>query len=209
MKRKSLWAAWSLGVAFIGLILLLKSGSLQSGDDLLGRTIRSWRSSVLTGALTFLAELGAIPVLLVMLVAVAAWFYFARKRWLEPLILFLAMGGAAGLNSLCKAWIQRVRPTGEQLIEATGYSFPSGNAMVSAAFVGMAVYLWAKLGAEQGRRWKVLSGVLFVFLIGASRVYLGVHYPSDILAGFVAGGAWLSICIGFYGMIDERKRRSR
>lgn len=99
----------------------------------------------------------------------------------------LSMSGGILLNELLKAWFHRDRPT-SALIHQYGLSFPSGHAMMSVAFYGCLGWL----AVQHGRHWGgavALGG--FVLLIGLTRVYLHVHYPTDVAAGFAAGLAWL------------------
>lgn len=101
--------------------------------------------------------------------------------------LLLAMAGGAALNELLKAWFHRDRPT-TALIYQYGLSFPSGHAMLGMAFYGCLAWL----AVQHGRRWGWASLlVLWALLIGLSRVFLHVHYPTDVVAGFAGGTAWL------------------
>ena len=113
----------------------------------------------------------------------------AWRRRGDALFVALAVGGAATLNVLAKAVFQRSRPSlWPQLIPETDYGFPSGHAMGSLAVVAtLLILLWPT-------RWRwpaMLVGVPFALLVGLSRVYLGVHYPSDILAGWSAALLWV------------------
>ena len=132
-------------------------------------------------------EWGVVPVDLVLI----AW--LGLKRWKrEGLFAGLALGGSALLNLATKQWFARERPSlWASIAPETTYSFPSGHAMGSMTLASVAVMLaWHT-------RWRVpvsLAGVAFVLLVGMSRVYLGVHYPSDILAGWCAAGAWSVAC---------------
>ena len=132
-------------------------------------------------------EWGVVPVDLVLI----AW--LGLKRWKrEGLFAGLALGGSALLNLATKQWFARARPSlWASIAPETTYSFPSGHAMGSMTLASVAVMLaWHT-------RWRVpvsLAGVAFVLLVGMSRVYLGVHYPSDILAGWCAAGAWSVAC---------------
>ena len=100
------------------------------------------------------------------------------------------------LNQLLKRILQRPRPTEFRIIEETGYSFPSGHSMVSMAFYGYLIYLIYKYVENRYVKW--ISIVLFSILIcsiGVSRIYLGVHYTSDVLGGFLVSISYLILFI--------------
>lgn len=101
-----------------------------------------------------------------------------------------------GLNQILKYILQRPRPTEYRLIEETGFSFPSGHSMVSMAFYGYLIYLIYKYVKNKDLKW--ISIVLLSILIcsiGISRIYLGVHYTSDVLGGFSISISYLVIYI--------------
>ena len=100
------------------------------------------------------------------------------------------------LNQLLKRILQRPRPTEYRIIEETGYSFPSGHSMISMAFYGYLIYLIYKYVKNKYIKW--ISIVLLSILIcavGISRIYLGVHYTSDVLGGFLISISYLIIYI--------------
>ena len=101
------------------------------------------------------------------------------------------------LNQLLKRILQRPRPTEFRIIEETGYSFPSGHSMVSMAFYGYLIYLIYKYVKNKYVKW-ISIGVLSLLIcsIGISRIYLGVHYTSDVLGGFLISISYLIIYIG-------------
>lgn len=125
-----------------------------------------------------------------------------RRRWGDALFWILAVGGAALLNLAAKAAFGRVRPDlWMSIAPETTYSFPSGHAMGSMALAAaLAVLLWPT-------RWRslaIVGGALFTVLVGVSRVYLGVHYPSDILAGWAASLAWvIGVSVVLYGRMTK------
>jgi membrane-associated phospholipid phosphatase len=108
---------------------------------------------------------------------------YGRHAW----ALLIAMGGGWALNELLKAWFHRPRPTSALLFQM-GLSFPSGHAMMSMAFYGCLAWL---LGREYGRWGWATVLMLWGVLIGFTRVYLHVHYFTDVLAGFAGGLGWL------------------
>lgn len=132
--------------------------------------------------------------------------YLLRRRdRMQAVFWILAVGGAALLNGFAKHVFARTRP--ELWVSAlpeTTFSFPSGHAMQSMAVAaGLVVLAW-----HSRWRWPVaLIGVCFVFLVGLSRVYLGVHFPSDILAGWAASLAWVvGLSVLFKDVLHQRRR---
>ena len=110
--------------------------------------------------------------------------------------IFSNLAIITALNQLLKNILQRPRPTEYRIIEETGYSFPSGHSMISMAFYGYIIYLIYKYVKNKYIKW--ISIVLLSILIcsiGISRIYLGVHYTSDVLGGFLISISYLVIYI--------------
>ena len=103
---------------------------------------------------------------------------------------------------MLKNILQRPRPTEYRIIEETGYSFPSGHSMVSMAFYGYLIYLIYKYVKNKYVKWIsiTLLGIL-ICLIGISRIYLGVHYTSDVLGGFLISISYLIIYINIVNKV--------
>mgnify|MGYP004647590971 FL=1 len=100
------------------------------------------------------------------------------------------------LNQSLKRILQRPRPTEYRIIEETGYSFPSGHSMISMAFYGYLIYLIYRYVENKYLKWILISLLsVLICLIGISRIYLGVHYTSDVLGGFLISISYLVIYI--------------
>ena len=100
------------------------------------------------------------------------------------------------LNQSLKRILQRPRPTEYRIIEETGYSFPSGHSMISMAFYGYLIYLIYRYVENKYVKWILISLLsVLICLIGISRIYLGVHYTSDVLGGFLISISYLVIYI--------------
>lgn len=131
----------------------------------------------------------ATPVsLIAMLLVIAAFAPGKRPGWFCTVNLALA----ALLNVVLKTLIQRPRPEGFRLAVESGFSFPSGHSMAAMAFFGLIV--WMVWHYEQDRRQRLILTAAFsavIAMIGISRIYLGVHYASDVLGGFCASIIWL------------------
>ena len=102
----------------------------------------------------------------------------------------------AVLNQLLKRLLQRPRPTEFRIVEETGYSFPSGHSMVSMAFYGYLIYLIYRYIKNKYVKWTLITILsILICLIGISRIYLGVHYTSDVLGGFLLSISYLVVYI--------------
>ena len=111
------------------------------------------------------------------------------------------------LNQLLKRVLQRPRPTEYRIIEETGYSFPSGHSMISMAFYGYLIYLIYKYVENKYVKWILISLlIVLICLIGVSRIYLGVHYTSDVLGGFLISISYLVIYISAVNKFLVEKR---
>ena len=110
------------------------------------------------------------------------------------------------LNQLLKRILQRPRPTEYRIIEESGYSFPSGHSMISMAFYGYLIYLIYKYVENKNAKWILISLLsVLICLIGISRIYLGVHYTSDVLGGFLISISYLVIYISAVNNVFCRK----
>ncbi|QKY71077.1 phosphatase PAP2 family protein [Lentibacillus sp. CBA3610] len=134
-------------------------------------------------------------------------FLYQKRLWTTLLIVFNLIG-VRQLNWLLKSIFERPRPDLEHLVQVSSASFPSGHSMNSIAFFGFLAFLWhQKLkGNRKLSRWVWASSVVLIGLIGLSRIYLGVHYPLDVIGGFLGGGAWLLFSILLYTYIPKGER---
>jgi membrane-associated phospholipid phosphatase len=141
--------------------------------------------------LTFVGE----PNLLLVICLILGILLLARNHRSEAATIALAGGGAIGLNLLLKKLFARDRPLlWERVVDVRFYSFPSGHAMISMVIYGLLGYFLGSRFPKQ--RWFIYSlTVVLVAAIGLSRLYLGVHWPTDVIAGYTAGLVWLITCI--------------
>ena len=136
---------------------------------------------------------------------VCGWYLYSQQRdRLYMYVVCLAGGGI--LNQVLKRIFERVRPDIFPVIAESGYSFPSGHAMGAICFYGILAY-FAGLGLKnRTMRWLLMAAAgAYILLIGLSRVYLGVHYPTDILAGYTAGATWLFFCITLHRIFRKHR----
>ncbi len=150
----------------------------------------------MTGWMRWVSDLHGVMAISIYVVLLAILLLWKRNwRWLAFLIAVVP--GGMLLNESMKHLFQRTRPSLDQALQALpSDSFPSGHVAGATLFYGvLAIMLMA--GTDDGQRRALIAGVAFllVVLVALSRLYLGVHYPSDVLAAFAEAGAWLALCV--------------
>lgn len=147
-------------------------------------------SNSLTPVMRLITQFGGTILMIVW--ALASLVLIKNKRIAISVVSNLVL--IALLNNILKLIVRRARPTGFRLIAETGYSFPSGHSMVSMAFYGYLIYLIYKNVRNKKLRWTLITSFsLLILIIGMSRIYLGVHYTSDVFAGFLFSLGYLVI----------------
>jgi undecaprenyl-diphosphatase len=138
-----------------------------------------------------ISALGGFTVLWLMSLAAIGYLLLTGRR-LDAVLIAGSIGGASLLNTVLKQYVDRSRPeVVPHLVQVSTASYPSGHAMISAAAYLTIGAMLAGVQAERGARIYLLAvAVALVILIGVSRLYLGVHWPSDVLAGWCLGSAW-------------------
>lgn len=152
--------------------------------------VQNMRTNILTSIFKVITNLGGAYCLITIAILSAIFIKDKKIAFSIPVNLIII----TGLNLLLKNIVERPRPIGYRLIDETGYSFPSGHSMISAAFYGLIIYfIWKNV---KNTKLKYISCILLslvILLIGISRIYLGVHYASDVIGGFSISIAYLII----------------
>jgi membrane-associated phospholipid phosphatase len=227
-RKRAGWPLWLLPTLFVLFLAgslwlaLSASGSPASTtwDGRITEALVAARTPGLSRLMWVFTILGDTPVMAA-LVSATVLLLFAWGKWTRASLLAGAMASAQGLSSLSKAVFQRPRPPQIDMVikEPGSYSFPSGHAFISVVFIGLLVFLafrWLdahprSLGSRAAsvglRAIIVVTAAAVTALVGLSRVYLGVHWTSDVLAGWCFGAAWLSVILGVL-LAWERQGRS-
>ena len=197
-------AVWlAAGLAFSAFVIWaffeLADEVLEGDSTAFDRAVLLWiHQNVpdwLDGPMRLITAFGYFYVV-VLFLGVAVYFFYRRGWRLSAVLLAVSTGGSIVLTTVLKSVFQRARPElFDSGYQASFYSFPSGHATVAVGFYGMLTVILA-YRLEGLARWAVVVfGTLVVLLIGFSRLYLGVHYPTDILAGYLSALLWL-VCVG-------------
>jgi membrane-associated phospholipid phosphatase len=200
-----------IGLPLIAFGLLAQDVWTRGGlgwDEPILRYVHNHATPGRDAAMKFISDIGHRYGVVPGAVAVVLALLVARRRG-NALFFAVAVGGAGVLNQGAKLFFRRSRPdlwlSAAPAPEHT-YSFPSGHAMGSMALVAaLAVLAWP----TRWRWWAILLGGVFTLLVGFSRVYLGVHYPSDVIAGWAASLAWvLGVSRVAYGHLVKPRPRA-
>ena len=140
--------------------------------------------------------------ILVLLTGLTALFFVLKRRFGLMLLTISALAGGATASSLLKLLFFRDRPALDHLVSVSSKSFPSAHAMLSAVvYLTLGALLARSTTEKKIKAFFMASALLLSMLVGISRVYLGVHFPTDVLAGWIAGAVWAILCLLLAGII--------
>jgi membrane-associated phospholipid phosphatase len=215
----------AFGLAFTAGLAVLVTSTLLFGDvldDVLNRNeiarfdlpivrfIVENRVAWLTIAMKGVTQLGRSEVVVFVMLAAGIHFHRRTGRWRPMLLLLSAAGGALLLDLVAKiAFAQPRPPAAWMAVPAYGYGFPSGHTTLAAMYITLAHFI-----SRLERRWptKVFTysaGITIAFLIGISRVYLGVHWPTDVIGGWALAAGWIGILLMTTSAIEGSRSRNK
>ena len=211
-SRVITWPSATLVAVLVALFVIIAvqvavGGRLVTWDVQVTETVVAARTAVWSRVLWAFTLLGNTPVMAMMTVA-AAGLLFIRGRWSRAVLVVAAVLSATGVSQLLKAVLQRIRPPEVlALIDVPGsYSLPSGHALVTGVFLGLLVVLALRLGSSAGRVSAGVGAVVVGGVIGFSRIYLGVHWASDVIAGWCVAGIWLTVLLWAFRVWERSDR---
>ncbi len=204
----------SLGAAVLALLLFawlgneMLEGDTQHFDQVVREWVHRYASPGMTRAMTAISLLGYNVLIVELVIALAV---FAKLKWRRAALwLTIAMAGSLVLDLTLKYVYHRTRPTAYFGMAPHSYSFPSGHAMCSFCFYGVLAGLLS--ARTKPLVWRLLiwsAAAALVIAIGLSRIYLGVHYPSDVVAGYLAATVWVGMIIVLDHLRKVRKNSKK
>ena len=205
-KRLSLWlgaASLSFGI-FVKITSELLEHEVRGLDSSILIAVAKMRRPWLTGVAVDVTALGSIT-LVALISAIALCILLSLKDRPAAWQLLLTSVGAGIWTGITKNIIERARPEDvTRLVQVSGFSYPSGHSLVSASlYLTIALLAARHLPTMKGRILLLGLAVALISLVGMSRVYLGVHYPSDVASGVLLGVAWALLLAGGFSMIER------
>lgn len=200
-KKKILVPLGVLSLLFIILTVLVCTNTIEPLDNAASSFIISIRSPELTNTMNIITNISGSYALIVF----TTLFIILIKKKKYPLAITINLIAVFITSQLAKAIVERDRPL-DMLVSAPGYSYPSGHSMVGLAYFSFLSYLVIKY--IPNKIVKIILPIVFtitIILVGFSRIYLGVHYLSDVLAGFLLGAIYLIIFINIYPLEEQKE----
>lgn len=191
LKKNIRWIILLIGlIIFFEILEDVYENEIYQFDNQIDKAVSYFISDGFTNVIKVITNIGSAPVIL----TVTAIILIVAKNKKISIAVCSNLVTITALNQLLKRIIARPRPIEHRLIDETGYSFPSGHSMVSMAFYGFLIYLsYQKIKNPYIKTIVCILLSIIILLIGLSRIYLGVHYPSDVIAGFCISLSYLAL----------------
>lgn len=173
-------------------------------DERVFNAIKPYINPGTTGFMQFITFLGKHTLLIPLNFVLIAFFIYKKEKWFAIRIAALSLSSLL-LMLVLKLYFQRARPLLPVIGEAKGFSFPSGHALISVVFYGLLIHaIWHEVKTRWLRNLLVILFGILILLIAFSRIYLRVHYASDVIAGLAAGFIWLVLSLNMIQRIEKR-----
>ena len=200
-------------VALFGLAYLIRKVIVlhqNSFDEKVSAFLETHVSSRNNDLMLFFTFLGTHRFLIPANLVLIAYFLFIKKnKWVSIKVPAIALSSLALMFGL-KYLFHRQRPDSPLLFHADGLSFPSGHALFSITFYGLLIYLTYKSHWPTGVKWTlIVLLMILIVVIGFSRVYLRVHYATDVMAGFCVGFLWLTFSLWLLNRMERKSNKNR
>ena len=183
---------------------------LASLDSPMRRFLIEAREPGLDRFFTVITWAGSRGVLMPLVLLVGLWLGWRTRSWRPLIFLALCQGGAAVLSAVIKLIVARPRPPAQALVDVMTYGFPSAHATAAAAgWISLAIVLGARTPRRGGKIALGMGAVLIAGLVGVSRIYLGVHEPTDVLAGWSLGALWVVAILMIWRLLRLMPSRQR
>lgn len=197
---------WIISIICIILFLIIGLHIIEIDNNIVDKTIYnliiSLKSDIVTKIFKIITSFAGIPFMVIVSIIVL----FIKKLKHNRFIIILNLINDVVLNNVLKLIFKRDRPIDIMLVEESGYSFPSGHTMVACIFYGFIIYLVNK--SKYTRKTKIIINsilTILILLIGVSRIYLGVHYATDVIGSYLIGISYLIIFIHFVEKYLDKK----
>lgn len=196
---------------FVELTEEVQGDNIEHFDNSVTDYVTSFRTPSLNSFFIFITDLGDFYAYIIATTIAGLFFFYKlkNKKFILQLIGVVILSFL--VNLALKEVFNRARPTLEHMVVIKTLSYPSGHAMSAMSYYGFLIYLIFRIRMSKWLRgFLTVFFSILIFLIGLSRIYLGVHFPSDVVGGFIGGLIWIAFCVVLFNIIDLlRQRRMR
>lgn len=190
-------------------IISLKSSVTANFDKTGFAFVSEYIPASMTSFFKTMTLFGSAKILGVATITMTVWLWLIRKDYVGMVTITVTVVSGSYLNSFIKSEVARPRPLLKHLVEASGFSFPSGHAMMSMiVYTLIAYFIIQRVTNRISRGFIILGAALFIFLIGFSRIILHVHYPSDVVSGYSLGFVWSYSAVAVYKKLTRQREIS-
>jgi undecaprenyl-diphosphatase len=191
---------------FILIAWMIGANRISSFDTKVIAAVQGLETPFLTHVMKFFTFIGSTPLVITISIVILFSLYKVLHHRSEITLFVVLLVGSAILNTLLKLAFHRQRPTLHRLIEETSYSFPSGHSMGAfSLYAGLAFLLWRHLPTQTARYTVIAVSIFMILAIGISRIYLGVHFPSDVIGAYCASGCWFALSVWYFQWYKENR----
>ncbi len=197
-----------LGIAFGYIATAVGNESIAHFDTAVIGFVQGLEAPWLTSIMRVFTWIGSGYVVATIALIGFIVLYFVLRYRHQAFLLIAVIAGSVLLNSALKTYFKRERPVIHRIMDANGFSFPSGHSMMAFALYAIIAYIaWRNVKTTMSRVVLVLFTAFMIITIGTSRIYLGVHYPSDIVGGFAASALWVTIAISMFAYFQNKRKK--
>ena len=198
-----------LGLLFGYLTTTFSDTTMPKFDETLISAIQGLETPWLTKIMKIFTWIGSGYIVGTITVIAALLLFFVYKMHRQAVLLVVVILGTVALKHYLKLYFKRERPTFHQLVDAPEFSFPSGHTMMALGLYVMIVYIaWRHAKTSWLKCLFVLFATFMIIMIGTSRIYLGVHFPSDVVGGILASGFLVTIAVMVDGLFHNRSSKN-
>lgn len=196
------------GIAFGYIASAIGNESIASFDTAVIAFVQGLETPWLTSIMKVFTWIGSGYVVASIALIGFIVLYFVLHYRQQAFLLIVVIAGSVIFNSVLKNYFKRERPEIHRILDANGFSFPSGHSMMAFALYAILAYIaWRNVRTMTSRVVLLLFTAFMIIIIGASRIYLGVHYPSDIVGGFAVSALWVTIAITVYAYFQHKREK--
>ncbi|MFD1205106.1 MULTISPECIES: phosphatase PAP2 family protein [Sporosarcina] len=214
MRELSLRLSFALllCIVFAGIFAYIATGiqneTIHRFDHTIIDIVQGWETPALTPIMKAFTWIGSTTVVICLIVIGFALLFWVFRKHSQAYFFFFVLIGTGALNQILKFIFRRERPDFHRLVDISGYSFPSGHTMMAFSLYAISAFIAIRnLKSIVSKIVVSLLAIIMFASIAISRIYLGVHYPSDVVGGMAASAFWLIIATSVYSYYQKRKKQ--